>query len=81
MSNNSNQQNIDTLTHPSVYRDTINCQRRKSDTTDVNMKTQNETKQNQDWDLYPQLIRKIENEGSEEQVKRLHQLELEKSNQ
>ncbi|CAO3703444.1 unnamed protein product [Rhizopus stolonifer] len=76
MSNQEPQQNINTLTHPSVYRDTVNCQANNSSTVDANTQTQTKSEQDNDnWDLYPQLIRKVENEGSENQVKHLHELE------
>lgn len=69
-------ENIDTVTHPSCYRDAMNGK--------VNIKLTGlnieETKKCQEsnennWDLYPQMIRKVENEGSVKQVEHLHELE------
>ncbi|KAG2232749.1 hypothetical protein INT48_001103 [Thamnidium elegans] len=61
MSNTNKNENVDATTHPSVYRDTIN--------------QKNESKGQDDWDLYPNMIRQVENQGSPEQVEHLHDLE------
>ncbi|KAF1797620.1 hypothetical protein FB192DRAFT_1400776, partial [Mucor lusitanicus] len=70
-------QDIDAMTHPSVYRDTVNgkkCEKIdnefKCDTADNKPKQDSE-----DWDLYPQMIRKVENEGTAKDVQHLHELE------
>ncbi|KAI8352112.1 hypothetical protein BD560DRAFT_438806 [Blakeslea trispora] len=55
MSNQQQQQDLDTVTHPSLYRDS--------------------SSNTEDWDLYPQMIRKVENEGNQKQVEHLHELE------
>jgi hypothetical protein len=75
-SNNTDDNNFDVTTNPSAYRDAINER--------VCLKINNEFKgqpQKQcesgsnEWDLYPQLIRKIENEGSPNDVEELHKIE------
>ncbi|KAF7724068.1 hypothetical protein EC973_001401 [Apophysomyces ossiformis] len=66
-----------TLTHPMMYRQAIN----ETDTATYNYTTPmvpskaacNPEEAN--WDCYPGLVREIENEGSPEQVERLHQME------
>ncbi|ORE08224.1 hypothetical protein BCV72DRAFT_272081 [Rhizopus microsporus var. microsporus] len=70
-------QDIDTLTHPSLYRESVNGASGTSSSHGNNtFPTQAKKEQEgDDWDLYPQLVRKIENEGSKEQVKHLHELE------
>ncbi|KAI8347619.1 hypothetical protein EDC96DRAFT_521064, partial [Choanephora cucurbitarum] len=76
MSNQENKQDIDTMTHPSLYRDSVNCQvTPKIDGQGVNCANQKDNSTNQDWDLYPQMIRKVENEGNQKQVEHLHELE------
>ncbi|KAG2204462.1 hypothetical protein INT47_005253 [Mucor saturninus] len=75
MSDNKNE-NIDTMTHPSCYRDAMNGKMNQK-LTGVNVeqtKKSQESNEN-DWDLYPQMIRKVENEGSAKQVEHLHELE------
>ncbi|KAI9481692.1 MAG: hypothetical protein EXX96DRAFT_567667 [Benjaminiella poitrasii] len=42
--------------------------------TDGHCTTQKTTESN-DWDLYPHVMRKIENEGTAKQVEHLHKLE------
>ncbi|RCH88883.1 hypothetical protein CU097_008467 [Rhizopus azygosporus] len=70
-------QDIDTLTHPSLYRESVNGSSSTSSSHDNNtFPTQaKKEREGDNWDLYPQLVRKIENEGSKEQVKHLHDLE------
>jgi hypothetical protein len=72
--NKTNQQDIDAMTHPSVYRDTINCKVGQKIDGDYKCTPQEESGYD-NWDLYPQMIRKIENEGSPKDVEHLHQLE------
>ncbi|KAI9277582.1 hypothetical protein BY458DRAFT_504502 [Sporodiniella umbellata] len=74
-------ENLDTLTHPSAYRDAINCQRQSSHgSEDQVCQKQQVTKQEGDqWDLYPSMIRKVENEGTQKEVEHLHELEKEHS--
>ncbi|KAK4516359.1 uncharacterized protein ATC70_011330 [Mucor velutinosus] len=73
---NQQAQDIDAMTHPSVYRDTVNG--KKCEKIDNGFKCSNtdKTKQDtEDWDLYPQMIRKVENEGTAKDVQHLHDLE------
>lgn len=77
MSDSNKIENIDTMTHPSCYRDAING---KINPKLTGVKVCGEVKKSQgscenDWDLYPQMIRKVENEGSSKQVEHLHELE------
>jgi hypothetical protein len=76
MSDNIKKEDIDAMTHPSVYRDTVN-ERVNSKVTggNVSCSKSNEKKYENDWDLYPQMIRKVENEGNSKQIEHLHQLE------
>ncbi|KAG2212878.1 hypothetical protein INT46_009670 [Mucor plumbeus] len=70
------QQDIDCMTHPSVYRDTIN--ERNGQKIDNGFKCSSTTtaqKEKEDWDLYPQMIRKVENEGTAKDVAHLHDME------
>lgn len=76
MSDNIKKEDIDAMTHPSVYRDTIN-ERVNPKVTGTNMtcSENKEKKCENDWDLYPNMIRKVENEGDSKQVEHLHRLE------
>ncbi|KAI8369015.1 hypothetical protein BD560DRAFT_398342 [Blakeslea trispora] len=67
----------DDLTHPSLYRfkrNSLPCHfnYRPKFKSDI---VQTEATVDSDWDLYPGLLRDIENEGSAEQVKKLHQMQ------
>ncbi|KAI7903671.1 uncharacterized protein BX663DRAFT_38010 [Cokeromyces recurvatus] len=72
----------DDLTHPVLYRykrNTIPCKYfhqpiYNKHTPNATMNQMNHT----DWDLYPSLMRNIENEGSAEQVRKLHEMESNK---
>ncbi|KAI8644053.1 hypothetical protein BD408DRAFT_384593 [Parasitella parasitica] len=66
---------LDTTTHPSVYRDTVN--EKKCDKIDNGFvcSAQQSKDECEDWDLYPQMIRKVENEGTPKDVQHLHKLE------
>lgn len=70
-------QDIDAMTHPSVYRDTMNG--KKCEKIDNGFKcsstAQKPKEDSEDWDLYPQMIRKVENEGTAADVQHLHELE------
>ncbi|KAL9548772.1 hypothetical protein PS6_006432 [Mucor atramentarius] len=70
-------QDIDAMTHPSVYRDTMNG--KKCEKIDNGFKcsstAQKPKEDSEDWDLYPQMIRKVENEGTAKEVQHLHELE------
>lgn len=83
MSDINNKKNDDeAMTHPSVYRDTVNgraCQNVTGGKTCDNTKKANESTED-NWDLYPNMIRKVENEGSPAQVEHLHELEHTTSN-
>lgn len=77
MSNINNNQADDAATHPSVYRDTVN-QTVSPKVTGCNVTAQGQKTENKcedDWDLYPNMIRKVENEGTAKQVEHLHELE------
>jgi hypothetical protein len=75
MSNSTaDNKNIDAMTHPSLYRDTINGKVGQKIDSDYKCTPQKENASD-NWDLYPQMIRKVENEGSPKQVEHLHQLE------
>ncbi|KAI8989510.1 hypothetical protein BDB01DRAFT_782171 [Pilobolus umbonatus] len=73
---NKQPESIDSLTHPLVHRASVNghvdskieCDKLKAQPDVANDNYNN-------WDLYPQVIRNIENQGTEEQVKHLHELE------
>ncbi|CAO3617657.1 unnamed protein product [Mucor hiemalis] len=77
-----NKQDDEAMTHPSVYRDTVNgraCQNVTGGKTCDKTAKANEGPQD-NWDLYPNMIRKVENEGSPAQVEHLHELEHTTSN-
>ncbi|KAI8080110.1 uncharacterized protein B0P05DRAFT_540019 [Gilbertella persicaria] len=66
----------DDLTHPCLYRfkrNNMPCHfnYHPKFTSDV----PSHTPTSDSWDLYPSLIREIENEGSPEQVEKLHQMQ------
>lgn len=66
----------DDLTHPALYRfkrNSLPCYtHHKSKANDkVNCNSSGDA----DWDLYPALIRNIENSGTPEQVEELHRME------
>jgi hypothetical protein len=76
MSDIKNNDNVEAMTHPSVYRDTVNgrvCQN-VTGGSEVCAEKAKENKED-NWDLYPNMIRKVENEGSPAQVEHLHELE------
>lgn len=80
MSAINNNDNI--TTHPSAYRDAMNgkvCQKINNEIKGE-QQSQKQSQSSQDWDLYPQVIRKIENEGTEKDVKQLHKIEHTLSN-
>lgn len=65
----------DDLTHPALYRfkrNNLPCYRHKSSNDKV---IYTPAMNNTDWDLYPALIRTIENSGTPEQVEALHRME------
>jgi hypothetical protein len=68
----------DDLTHPGLYRfkrnsPPISNYRPQFDKAEETVSNPKEMDQN--WDLYPGLIREIENEGTPEQVEKLHQMQ------
>ncbi|KAL0077701.1 hypothetical protein J3Q64DRAFT_1128099 [Phycomyces blakesleeanus] len=75
--------NNEELTHPLLYRDSVNhpnpcCNKAKSPSKSPDeiiepRPAKAEDKDN--WDLYPNMIREVENKGTPEQVERLHELE------
>ncbi|CEP18712.1 hypothetical protein [Parasitella parasitica] len=69
------QHDLDTTTHPSVYRDTINQKQCDKIDNGFTCSAQKSKEECENWDLYPQMIRKVENEGSPKDVQRLHKLE------
>ncbi|KAI7898672.1 uncharacterized protein BX663DRAFT_232570 [Cokeromyces recurvatus] len=73
-SNNEDKNSIEITTHPSLYRDTVNGRCEQKADININCTSEKETEAN-NWDLYPQIIREIENEGTEKQVGHLHELE------
>ncbi|KAI8081797.1 uncharacterized protein B0P05DRAFT_538092 [Gilbertella persicaria] len=75
MSNSQERQDVDTMTHPSLYRDSVNCKVGQKIDSDIKCQEQKQATNQADWDLYPQMIRKVENEGSPKDVEHLHQLE------
>ncbi|KAG2230797.1 hypothetical protein BDF21DRAFT_431939 [Thamnidium elegans] len=68
----------DDLTHPALYRYKMNslpgCNYRKYH-ANQNPQQNNNSSRDSNWDLYPGLIRNIENEGTPEQVDKLHHME------
>ncbi|KAI8340114.1 hypothetical protein BC941DRAFT_419423 [Chlamydoabsidia padenii] len=94
MSANQNENN-ENLTHPKLYRDSVNHPQSSQHVhqhstgsiknqvgTSLNSgKTKENGQQEDQWDLYPQLIREIENTGTPEQVEHLHDLERSPSTQ
>lgn len=69
--------NVEAMTHPSVYRDTVNgrvCQNVTGGSEPITTE-KSKTSNEDNWDLYPNMIRKVENEGSSAQVEHLHELE------
>ncbi|GAA5812697.1 hypothetical protein MFLAVUS_006155 [Mucor flavus] len=68
----------DDLTHPALYRHKMNSlpgfSYRKYH-VDQNSQQNKNSSAGSDWDLYPGLIRNIENEGTPEQVDKLHRME------
>lgn len=84
--NNNNTQ--DAFTHPMLYRETMNSPKSNQDNKEAHQKncqcgkkqaikipTPKQEKEEPCWDCYPHLVRKIENEGTPEQVEQLHELE------
>lgn len=69
----------DDLTHPGLYRFKKNsapCYTYRISHTENNEPKPNATDSSStDWDLYPGLMRDIENEGSREQVEKLHRMQ------
>jgi hypothetical protein len=70
----------DDLTHPGLYRlkrNSIPCYtyRMSQNTTEEIPKPSTVANSDTNWDLYPGLIRDIENEGSPEQVEKLHRMQ------
>ncbi|GAA5803838.1 hypothetical protein HPULCUR_009323 [Helicostylum pulchrum] len=68
----------DDLTHPALYRHKMNSlpgsNYRKYHTTQ-NSQQNKKSSADSNWDLYPGLIRNIENKGTPEQVDKLHHME------
>ena len=75
MSDIKNNDNTDVMTHPSVYRDTVNCRESQKLTGGKECPQKTNEPKEDNWDLYPNMIRKVENEGSPAQVEHLHELE------
>ncbi|GAA5799244.1 hypothetical protein EDC94DRAFT_94678 [Helicostylum pulchrum] len=75
MSDTNKNETVDATTHPSVYRDTINQKVKQNVTGCKTECKKSENKSQNDWDLYPNMIRQVENQGSPEQVEHLHDLE------
>ncbi|CAO3594862.1 unnamed protein product [Absidia cylindrospora] len=85
----ANTDDCDHLTHPQMYRESINCPTSNkknqplapstgtndNDSSKQTLPNSNQGQQEDQWDLYPQLIREIENTGTPEQVDHLHDLE------
>ncbi|KAI9488137.1 hypothetical protein BDB00DRAFT_773134 [Zychaea mexicana] len=76
----------DTLTHPLLYRENINSAQQSEGNSNNTvasswMPPAQPLKDGGDecWDCYPHLVRKIENEGTPEQVEHLHQLQQSQS--
>lgn len=70
----------DDLTHPGLYRfkrNSLPCYTYHQSTMkeEEAKNASSATKSTCDWDLYPGLIRNIENEGTPEQVEKLHRME------
>lgn len=67
----------ESLTHPQAYRDAINGKIATTikDSDQFPCKSASACSSDKDWDMYPQLIRTIENQGSEKQVNQLHEIE------
>lgn len=71
----------DDLTHPGLYRfkrNSIPCYTYHQPTVNDKVKTNaNATSSSSevDWDLYPGVMRGIENEGTPEQVEKLHRMQ------
>ncbi|KAI9318754.1 hypothetical protein BX666DRAFT_1538226 [Dichotomocladium elegans] len=76
-----------TLTHPMLYRQQMNSPP-QTNTKQPTMPTHHQqgwspkpvkdetsSKEEPCWDCYPSMMRKIENEGTPEQVEQLHELE------
>ncbi|KAI9308519.1 hypothetical protein BJ944DRAFT_260083 [Cunninghamella echinulata] len=85
MSSNNNTDS-EAFTHPQLYREYINhpskSDNKKKEATALNNKSNQDKKSasttagsDDEWDLYPKLVRDIENHGTPEQVEHLHQLE------
>ncbi|KAI9480823.1 MAG: hypothetical protein EXX96DRAFT_564238, partial [Benjaminiella poitrasii] len=74
----------DDLTHPTLYRfkmNSIPCNnfhKAKYNTSSNTRSNSNGEVNSADWDLYPGLMRDIENEGSPKLVEELHKMELNK---
>jgi hypothetical protein len=67
----------DDLTHPGLYRFKKNsapCYTYHISNT-IDEKSNSVSNNSTDWDLYPGLMRNIENEGSPEQVETLHRMQ------
>ncbi|KAI7871776.1 hypothetical protein BDF14DRAFT_1878124 [Spinellus fusiger] len=75
-------ENSDNLTHPLLYRNFVNNKKNENCTSNINLQREKtepvpiRNKEQCSWDLYPNMIREIENKGTPEQVKQLHEMEL-----
>lgn len=68
----------DDLTHPALYRQKMNClpgSTYRKYTANLKAIDNCNISTDTDWDLYPSLIRNIENSGTPEQVEKLHRME------
>ncbi|KAI7874409.1 hypothetical protein K492DRAFT_174516 [Lichtheimia hyalospora FSU 10163] len=86
--NDTSNNTQDAFTHPMLYRETMNSPKANNDNKEPHRKdcqcgkkqaikipTPKQEKEEPCWDCYPHLVRKIENEGTPEQVEQLHELE------
>ncbi|CAO3643548.1 unnamed protein product [Cunninghamella blakesleeana] len=86
MSSTSNN-NGEAFTHPQLYREYINHPPMNKNNNNKNIPKKTEANKDEstdkhsysgsedEWDLYPKIVRDIENHGTPEQVEHLHQLE------
>lgn len=68
----------DDLTHPALYRfkrNSLPCYTYHKSIASDKVKENGNSASNTDWDLYPALVRNIENNGTPEQVEKLHRME------
>lgn len=85
--NENNDNTQDAFTHPMLYRESVNSPKSSQDQKlhqkgcqcgkkqAIKFPAPKQEKEEPCWDCYPHIARKIENEGTPEQVEQLHEME------